>query len=669
MRRPYWFTEDAKQIADKMSMHHGEWLRYGSNPVVQAWMRNSVAYYSNILEANDWQSSLAYVGELGELVKMAVPQARSLIRQIVTLVTKQRLSFTAIAEASGTDIMRAVKLANALNEKLVVEQRLDLKQEVAAEQACVYGMGFFKVSWRTDRGTPYISDSVTYDDGRQMDVATYDGDVEITTPSVYDVYFDTRVQDWDALSWVEVRTIKNRWDLIAQHPEIEEEIASLPRVGMREKIYDNAGMSLVEDDDMIYVYEVYHKPCPAIPSGRMVMYSDSRTIYFDGPNKYGCIPVVPIKPEPIHMMGYGYPVLSNLLPCQEMFDHSLSAIATNQSATAVQQVLTPRGSDISVQDIGGLNFVYYTPQNVEGGGKPEPMQLTQSPPETFKFAEVLKGHMLEISNLNSAVRGAPPPGVTSGTAIATLTANSLEFLSSLSKSLDIALEQVMLISCKAHAQFSTTERTLAVTAKNNMAYSYKFSGKDIEPIKKVKINRSSPLMGTIAGRSDIAEKLLQTGLIKTPQQYFRIIEGAPTEELYKVELSETDLQTSENEAFLRGEDVLALATDDHPAHIQFHNSLLNDPEIRRNGEIVAKVLEHIQEHYQLAQQTDPILQGMVRTGKMPEGGFAPQPPPPVVEDGGASVGAVMGEETLEPALSGPAPVAADQLGRPVSRGI
>ncbi len=651
MKRAYWFSEEADKIAKKLCAKQETWLTYSSNPIAEAWIRNSIAYYSAISEANDWQSALGYVGEQGELVKMAVPQARSLIRQIVTLVTKQRLAFTSIAEASGSDVMQAVKIASALTEELIQEQKLDKKSELITEQACIWGLSFLKVGWRTDKGTPYAASEQVVED-MAMPQAVYDGDVEISVPTVFDVYFDARIDDFDNVPWAVVRTIKNRWDMIAQFPELESEIMAIPRIIVRESGVRDHSTDL-ESDDMIYVYEAYHKPCPALPAGRMIMYSDDRTIYFDGQNRYGCIPLIPVRPEPIHKSGYGYPILSNLLPCQEMYDHSLSAIATNQSATAVQQILCPRGADISSQDVGGLNFVFFTPQNVDGGGKPEPMQLTQSAPETFKFAEVLKGYMLEISGINSAVRGAPPPGVTSGTAIATLTANSLEFMSSLQKSVDMALEGAITLALKTYMEFADVPRSILVTGKNNMAYGYEFTGKDLKAIKKVKINRSNPLMGTIAGRSDIAEKLLQTGLIKSPQQYFRIIEGAPTEELYRQELSETDLQVSENEALMRGEQVLVLATDDHPAHIQYHNMLLNNPEIRKNGQMVGAILQHIEEHNALAQTTDPALQAMVRTGKIPK--MAPaqaMPTGPVMPEQGPA------EKTAEPA-----PTAEDNLGR------
>ena len=675
----YWFKQPANDVANNLMNHHGDWLRYGSNPIVQSWLRNSIAYYSTVLDANDWQTSLSYVGEVGELVKMSVPQARQIIRQIITLTTKQRLDFKSIAEASGGDVMKAVKIADALTADIVVEQDLDSKQELVVEQACVYGMGFFKATWRTDKGEPYAV--------MDQEELLYEGSIEITTPNVYDVYYDFRLENWSDVNWAEVRTIKSRWDLIAQFPDLIEEILRVPKIGVRDRIYDTVTQAQVELEDMIYVYEVYHKPSPSMPEGRMLFYSDENTVYYDGPNKYKCIPIVPVKPEPVHMMGFGYPILSNLLPSQEMYDHSISAIATNQSAFAVQQILCPRGADITSQDVGGLNFVFFTPQNTEGGGKPEALNLTQSAPETYKFAEILKSTMLELSNLNGAVRGSPPPGVTSGTAIATLTANSLEFLSSLSKALDLALEKVMEISLKSYETFAMTPRQVSVSNKNNKTYDYDFTGEDLIPIKKIRITRSNPLMSTLAGRSDVAEKLLQTGLIKDPQQYFRILEGAPPEELYSTELSEADLVTSENESMMQGNPVMSLATDDHPKHIMHHHALLNDPELRRNSNIVELVLGHIEEHYQLAQSTDPALQAMVRTGQMPQGGMAPpmggdmqgpapdtanvSGPAPLEDQSGFAPGLPQGgpgqEGPADIKMATPAQPAADNLGRQLNQ--
>ncbi len=640
----YWFSQSAEEIASYLAQNHQNIYNYGTNPIAQSWMRNSIAYFSPVLEPSDWTSGLSYQGDQGELIKMAVPQARSLMRQMVSLVTKQRLSFDAIAESMGSDVSAETKIGKSLSVQIVQQQKLDLKNEKVAEQAGVMGIGFWKVTWRTDRGRPYAlnapdnvtghpgdpdsgQDHLRPEDGEAPPKIVYDGDLEITTPSVYDLNFDSRLEDWEMNDWVECRTIKNRWDLICQMPHLQDAIMALPKIETNSAYYTGQRIA-ISQDDTVYVYEVYHKPTPTLPAGRMVVYSDPNTIYYDGPNPYECIPIIPVKPENMFGNGYGYPKFSDLLPAQEMLDHSLSAIATNQAACAVQQIAVPRDADISVQDIEGLNFILFTPQNVKGGGLPVPLQLTQSAPETFKFADMLMQHMRDISNINSAIRGAPPAGVTSGTAIATLTANALEFLNSFSKSVNIALEEVMTLSIKCYQKFAKAPHLLLIEGKNSQAFQKTFTGDHLKSIHRMKLVVGNPLMQTLAGRVDTADKLLNTGLIKSPREYLSIVDGADLDQLDKTEVSENDLIQSENDALMEGEDVLTLITDDHVGHIREHKALLNDPMVRKNNPNVKKITDHILEHQSQLDQLqneNPRLLAILQTGQMPQ---IPPPPPP-----------------------------------------
>ena len=640
-RSTYWFKEDGATVADKLEEIHGTWVKWSANPIIQSWIRNSISYYSNVLEPAAWETSLNFEGEQGELVKMLVPEARQLVRQFISLVTKQRLAFQSVAMSQGADVAQETRLGNSLANQIVEEQRLDGKGERLAEMAYVLGISFLKTTWRSDRGKPHAADV----DGNVL----YDGDLEMSVYGPFDVFFDYQIEEWDQLDWVEVRTMKSRWSLIAQFPELEQEILSLPTTrewnGPQTSAYYGVG-----SEDMVFCYEVYHKPTPAIPQGRMLMYSDARTIYFDGPNKYRGIPVEPCKPEPIMGNGFGYPQLSNLLPTQEMMDHSFSAIATNQAAFAVQNVTVPTGAAIGVQSINGMNFISFTPQNVPGGGKPESLQLTQSAPETFKFADVLRDRLVSLSGLNSAIRGQPPAGVTSGTAIATLTSNALEFITSFSKAWTQCLERSMMHAINAYREFAEVPHLVRLVGKNHQATSKEFVGGDLDPIKAVKMTMSNPLLMTIAGRESIADKCLKSGMVKSMQEYFSILEGAPIEQLYQTELSENDLMLAENDALMEGEPVIALSTDDHPAHIRQHAGLLNNPSIRFNNVRVKDILNHLVEHETLAKDTDPFLTAMVRTGRMPEGG-----PPPQLAPGPT------GAPQLGPKPANPAK---DQLGRP-----
>ncbi len=395
---------------------------------------------------------------------------------------------------------------------------------------------------------------------------------------------------------------------------MREQIISLPAASEDIEEYQSE-YEFVSNDDWVWVYELYHRKTPALPKGRMLMYADRDTVFFDGDNLYGCIPVRAMVPEPIARWSLGYPMFSNLLPAQEMMDHTFSAIATNHAAHAVQNVAVPRGANLGVQDILGMNFFSYTPQNVPGGGKPEAIQLTKSSPEVWKFIDLLKAHMLELSNINSALRGAPPPGVTSGTAIATLTTNAIEFISSAAMAYNDAVEEVVMDGINAYRRFAKTKRLVQMTGKRFESYTKEFQAEELEPIKQVKLTRVNPVMQTLAGRMELAEKMTASGLVKSPQEYLSIMEGEDPERMSDTERSENDLYEQENERLMEGEQVVALATDDHATHIRAHAGLLNDPMVRLESDKLEAILEHINEHAELAKTTDPFLTAMVRTGQ------------------------------------------------------
>lgn len=614
--RKYWMTFDAKDLASELCGYHDIYSGQTLNPISSMWVRNRYAYYSTILEADSWLTALGFTGDQGELVRMCVPQARSLIRQILTLTTKQKLAFKAIARVSKTEVTEAVRIANALAAQTVKKQSLDLKQTTLVEDGLVVGSGFIGALWRTDRGLPRAVEERP--DGTK-DVI-YDGDLEIVNPDIGDVLFDFSIEHWEDQEWVDVRFKRSRWSLIAQHPELEEEILKLPSCNSNSS---DAKMFGIGTNDMVWTRELYHKPTPALPRGRMMMYSNPKTIYADDINEYGCIPFEQLKPESIRGIGYGYPMLSNLLPSQEMYDHDLSAIATNHSALGVQNVAVPRGANVGVTEIMGMNFIQYDALPTPGGGKPEPLQLVNSSSELFKLPEVLLSNMQQMANINQAVRGEMPSS-TSGVAIATLTTNALEFLSDYTKSCGIVMEKIMMHSINAYRRFANTERLVSIVGKNYQAFDKPFTGDILDPIQSIEMQAVNPLLLTMAGRLEVADKSMANGLIKDMQAYSSVLDGNPLEDLYDVELSENDLIKSENEMMIDGEKPLPLSSDNHPLHIYRHKAMLNDPRIRRDSARVQIILDHMADHDDLAKNTDPFFMAMANTGQMPEGG-PPQP--------------------------------------------
>lgn len=605
----YFAKQDANELISHLSNHI---LLWGTNTsassvytgIIAAYWRNMAAYYSPLMNPDSWMSSLGYVGEQGELVRMVVPIARTLIQQYVSLVTRQRLNFECITDVTDSNPLMTVRLGKAICNAVSEKNRLDEKAQRLAERVAVFGMGFISCTWETDKGYIYSkNDDESYN---------YSGEPHIETHDMMDVVFDWSVEDWGNLDWVVVKRVKNRWNLISQHPELKSEIISLPSVKETRQTLPNYNfLARYDNSDMIYVYEFYHKPTPALPHGRMTIYGGPNCVFFDSPdvNPYECLPVFCIKFEQIAGTGLGFPLLSSMLPAQEMFDHSMSVIATNQQAFGVQSVLVPKGADISVNDLQGMNFITYTAANAEGGGKPEPLQLTATPPEVNAFADRLRDLMGEISMINSTLRGSPPSNVTSGAMAATLSANALEFLSNASKAMTINMEALMNLAIKCYKKFANVDQIVDIVGDNLTSYVKEFKADTLKSINRIKVREQNPLLSSVAGRLQLTDSLMQSGLIKDPSKYFGILEGAPVQSLYEDSYDEQIVVQQEIDAIMDGRNVMPIITDNHPLFIKGYKKILANPIVRVNSTIVQTVIQLMTERIKMMDivSQDPVL--------------------------------------------------------------
>lgn len=648
----YWFAnKDSKKVVQQLQPLTDTTVNYTQNSMGSVWYRNLMIYFSNVIKPENWDTGLNFAGNQGELIEMLVPMARSLTRQLVSIVTKQKLAFSVIADNTSSGTIQTARLGNALVKDVIRKQQMDVVYENMFEHSLITGMGFLYSQWRTDKGEYFTTDVQGMDH--------FKGELEITAPSVWDVQFDSTILDPRDWQWCQVRKIHNRWDLIAQFPDLKTELLKIPSIRKQQgRFMVNYEIS-PSDDDNIYVYTAYHVASPAMPEGRMLAFCSENTVLVDRENIYGELPIYVCRAEPIPGSSYGYPYFSNLIQVQEMLDNTLSSIATNNSTFGVQNVSVARGSNIDVAQILGMNFLQYTPTDGANGGKPEALQLTQSAPEAWKFIDTLKSYLLDLSMINSALRGDPPTGVTSGAAIATLTTTALESVASSSKAARDCLRRCMMGSINAYKRMATVERDMDIGGMGNQTYSKSFKGADLDGIRDIDIMEMNPLMQTQMGRESQADKLLQTGLITNIKGYFSIIEGAPVSELYENELSQEDLVKRENEAMLSGEQVIVVNIDDHAYHIMMHSMLLNDPKVRMQEGMSQGVLAHILSHYEQAQGIDPMFAAMIKTGKMPEGGFPP--PQPINAPPPSAMPPNEGSPAQKPAK--PANPAPDLLGR------
>lgn len=555
---------------------------------------------------------VSYTGEQGELVVLPVNHFRNLAQHIYVMITTNRPVMEARAINTDYKSLAQTYLANGVLDYYMREKHLETALKKAVEYAVVLGAGFIKLEWNATAGEAYDIDPETGE-------FNYEGECEFTNLSPFDVIVDGTKETWDN-DWVLVRTYKNRFDLAAKYPEYADKIKELPTKDQTNKM--NLSLFSNDDTDDVPVYEFFHKRTEAMQDGRYLLFLAEDIVLLDTKMPYRNLPVFRIAPSDILGTPYGYTPMFDIFPIQEGINSLYSTIMTNQNAFGVQNVYVPRGADISVNSLeGAMNII-------EGNAKPEPLNLTQTPTEVFKFLEMLIQSAETISGINSVARGNPEASLKSGTALALVQSMALQFISGLQQSYVKLIEDTGTSLINILKDFSTTPKVIAIVGKNNRSYLKEFTGEEISSINRVVVDMGNPLSRTIAGRVQIAEQLLQMKLLKSPEQYFQIIETGKLESTFEGEMSELLLIKSENEQMMEGKNPIVSPLDQHRLHINEHKAVLADPEFRNDQMLVKTTLDHIEAHLNALRNTDPDLLALVGEQPLgPAGGSAANQPP------------------------------------------
>lgn len=552
------------------------------------WAAYHGAYYTEHGDSH----SINFAGEQGELVQIGVNHLRNICQHMLNMITSTRPLMQARSVNTDYKSIVQTKLANGLLDYYMRDHRLEEYLKTAVEYAIVFGSGYVKMEWNATRGE-------VYDYNEELDLEIREGDIEFQNLSPFDVMFDTNRED-KKHDWVICRSFKNRFDLAAKYPELESEILALPT---KSDLQQFAAFGFSYDEtDLVPVYEFYHKRTEAMPDGRYMLFLSQDTVLLDSPMPYRNLPVYCISPGTFLGTPYGYTPMFDLLGLQDAVNSLYSTILTNQTAFGVQNILVPKGADVSVSELaGGLNIIEANQQF----GEIKPLNLTNTPKEIFEFITMLEKTMETISGVNAVARGNPDPNLRSGNALALIQSMTLQFMSGLQQSYVAMIEDLgtgIINILKDHAQ---VPRVATILGKNKRSYIKEFTGEDLSAVNRVIVDIGNPLARTTAGRVEMAEQMMQMGVIKTPEQYFSVIDTGNLDVMTEDTQSQLWLVKSENERMVENEPVVALLTDDHVLHIKEHSTVLADPELRFNQELVAQVTAHIQEHIDLLRNTDP----------------------------------------------------------------
>jgi len=592
------------------------------------------AYYGEYYGDSGNSHGISYGGESGEIVNLAVNHYRNLARHIHVMVTGTRPAFQCRAINTDRKSLIQAKLGNGLLDYYMREMRLEEILKQAVEYAIILGSGYVKLEWNSTKGKVYDfvepdpSSIIDEDeDGNPLDekgnileaLPLFEGDMEYSLVSPYDIIFDSTKEYFDKNEWVVCRSKICKYSLAAKYPEYADEIIELDTVDKEQKSKRDSSYSKTHQTDDVFVKELFHKRTPAMPNGKYMLYVNEDIILEDTMLPYRDLPIYRITPSSIIGTPYGYTDMFDLLPLQEMLNSMYSTAATNISAFGVQSILSPRGAGIEQEQVGnGMQFLHYN----HDAGKPEPLQLTATSPEVYQMMGLLEKTMETLSGVNSVARGNPEQSLRSGNALALVQSQALQFVSGLQQSYVRLLEDVGTGTINILKDFASSPRMIAIAGVNNTSEMTTFKADDIKSINRVIVDSGNALMNSTAGRAQVAENLLQMGLIDNIDKYLMVLNTGNLDYLTDGKIDNLTLIKSENEAMVKGEIQQAIWSERHSMHIKEHMEVLNDTELKKDSQLVQLVLDHVQEHANLLRTIDPALLAMV--GEQP---IAPAPNP------------------------------------------
>jgi hypothetical protein len=553
----------------------------------------------------------------GEMATIMTNHIRNLGQHLLTLCTSQKPAPQPIATNTDYKSYAQNVLALGLLDHYDREKRVARITKRATELAIVLGEGYVETLWNASLGEE------VQDDGSGGVVR--EGDLEFHVLNTLDVVRDINKSSSFDDDWIITRKFVNRYDLAAKYPEMVDHIMEAERKGMNHPRFGFTSWIAIPDSDEIPIYSFYHRKSESVPDGRMTVFIQGGYILNDGNLGYRAIPVRKIVPSEQIGMPYGYTPVFDLMALQEAHDALSTIILSNQTTFGTQNIVADEGNNISYEALAeGLNLIIKAP-----GTELQALELCKTPQEIFTFLNMIEHGMEIISGVNSTVRGNPEASLKSGSALALVQAQAIQFSSGLQESYAELLEDVYTDIITTLSDYADTKRVITIVGKYNQHLLKEFSGDDLKNVKRVVVDVGSSLSKTLSGRLQIAQDLMQNGLIKTPEEYLSIINTGRLEPLTE-RLTRTLMNIrAENELMASGKPAIAIAIDQHRMHIEEHMSLLDTPEARQDPMLVNLVMGHIMQHVQLLQTTDPNLLALIgeQSIAMPMMGAMPPGPP------------------------------------------
>ena len=582
--KEYVYLRDSEELASIVERYWEGVKTSSFHNRMRSVFRDAYRYYYG-LTWNDSYST-GTTGEQDEFSTININESRSHIIGVMSMTTQNRIVFDCLTQSTDVRARNNVLIGNSLLDHIFYQKRLEKPLRSMLEIGLFSGTAYLYVGWKhSDKVKDVTSDGEAY----------YSGDIEAFPLTLLDVGlnpFKDRFEEQDSFRF---RRVMNKFELVEKYAsrdeELREKIMNLPEPN-HEKM-----MELDQEEyGSVWVYYTFHKPCRALPQGRMMISCENSVVLYDDVNPYECIPVICYRPHMRYGSAFGHAPLFDLMPLQEAANTLDSSFLTMAENFAIPNVLaSDRFKAIETDMAGGMKLVQGKPDpEAPNQGFPVAMNMPKPDGVYLNMRDKYSEYMQGISGQNASVRGQYQTGQ-SGTAIALATSAAQMFNSSIEASYIMAAEDTAMLVLKICRLFMSGEEIIEVAGLSQDYAAFNFSDSNLQDISRVKVNLGNPLAKSVAGRAEIGEKLLSQGAINARDYLNILLTGQLTEAMEKGS-SQASLMKLENEMLVQNEKPIMSVLDNHVLHVEKHRELIDNPLVRKNEGVVALVMEHISEH-------------------------------------------------------------------------
>jgi hypothetical protein len=652
----YAWLMETPELAKEIDKRFNSWLLHPDNERNRVLFKRSYAAFYGHQFGQYGRTGRA--GDQGQFSTTVINHARSVIKNVMSLTLQNRLAFQCIGMNTDVKTRNNAAVGEALLEQFFYEKRYEQIARYAFELGLMSGTAYIYTGWKTGVN-PVGTDPETGE-------LVYAGEPDVYSFSVLDAFCEPYKDNFNDQNWFIFRRLENRYDLMNKYPEVAEEIANVPTP---KEIYGDYEPFYAKDESLVWVYYGFHKPTPALPAGRFIKCLADEVVISDDVNPYEKIPVVCYRPEMRFGSAFGHTPFFDLMPIQEEINILDSATLTIAENFAMPNIVASDTFNAEVSDLpGGLKLIQGRPDpDAPGGGFPQPMVMPKPDESFFSLRQQRVNDIGLIAGINNTVRGDVSANL-SGTAFALINASAKQFNSIVEAGYIAMVEDFarhLIDTCRF---FMRTQELVQIVGAEGSFLVRTFEASDLRDIAKVKVDLGNAVSRTIAGKVEMANQLLAQQMI-TKAEYINILKTGQLSQYIDPISAEQSYVKLENEYLLRGQRPVISPLDNHIEHIRSHHALLSNPDVRENGDILALVLEHIQEHVDVftGLAIDSPMMLDIALGNPPRlptpgpdamvggGGAAPegQPQPPQVGNAPEE-----GKQTADAAIEGGVPAVA-----------